>query len=100
MNELSPLALKVYAAFVGDGNTTVRTASLGEPIASYDAHSDRDDQIKEWGLCVGVAYALAANENPFVGLAAGAALAEETAREVWAHLHRDTGTVQLTHEDA
>jgi hypothetical protein len=75
----------VYAAFEGDHDINVVSASLSPPTEYVDC--ERDDRIKEWGICVGLAYAVAASEERFGGLGAAGDFAEEIAREVWAVLH-------------
>lgn len=86
-SDLSPLAQKVYAAFEGDRTSNIQNAVLGEPIPSFDPNHELHSLIEDWGLCVGVSYAVAAHEEPFAGLGAVAVLAEEIAREVWSELH-------------
>lgn len=86
---LSPAARAVLEVIQGDGNNSAQGSSFGEPIPSYEPQSDRDEQIKEWGMCVGAAYALVAFDNPLRSLQALEEEAGTVAREAFFTLHPD-----------
>lgn len=81
---MGPLAQKVYGAmYIGNGDGALMASMHEPPEIGYDINSNRDGYIKEWGLCVGVAFALAFAENPFAGPDPASEEAEEAAREAF-----------------
>jgi hypothetical protein len=82
MADLSPLAREVSAG-LSDGNNGAIGASFGEPVPGFDSGSERDNRIKEWGIAVGLAYAIVSHEEPFASRASLEQLAGEVAREAF-----------------
>lgn len=87
---MSPLAQKVVDAMYIGGEDGAIAASFNEPPGiAYDTGSSRDSHIKQWGLCVGVAFALAFTENPFAGPEAAIREAEAAAREAFDAMNKE-----------
>lgn len=85
-SDLSPMAQKVYDAWYCGGEEGAIAASFGEPVAGFDSRSERDNSIKEFGLCIGLAYAIVAFDNPFLGGTELANAAEVIGREAFFEL--------------
>jgi hypothetical protein len=88
--EPSPIAQKVRnALYIGRGTGAVG-ASFNEPVEAFDSCSERDSAIKEWGICVGLAFAFAGADEPFLDGDEIAARAEGPAREAFLDLRPST----------
>jgi hypothetical protein len=92
---MSPLAQKVVdAMYIGSGDGAISASFNEPPEIAYDTGSNRDSYIKEWGLCVGVAFALAFAENPFAGPEAAIQQAEGAAREAFYAMNKELASAE------
>lgn len=85
---MGPLAEKAYgAAYYGESDAYALAVARKAPAElGFDESNTRDGQLLEWGLFVGLTFAIATCENPFGD---NADAAHEAASEAFSTVRRE-----------